>query len=318
MSKASKKQATNNERPEKPVVHASSTSELTGYVRFTLDVFSLLKKHKSVFGKLLLVSLVVAILIAGTTMATEYSDLAASTEMYSGEVATGAGRTMVEVGVILASVLSGALTTVLGESQQVFMGAGLVFLWLSVVWLLRHQLSGADVRVRDALYNAGAPLLSTLAIVAIAVVQLLPLAIVATLLSSAISSGVLSGIFGVMLSLVIIVAMSGVTLYWLTTTAFAAIVVTIPGTYPWAALRSARQLIAGYRVSVLLRILWLALIMVLVFLVLVLPVVVIDRVLGASGSPFVPLVLQLVAVGLLIYGTAYVYMLYRSIIDERS
>ena len=319
MSKATNKQATRKKATTQPKPAAVKPGPvLTGYVRFTFEVLGLLRSHKAVFGRLLLAATVTLLLITGTTQQAEYSDLAASTEMFSSEVASGIGRTMLEIGVIFVTVISGALTSVLSESQQIYAGAAFLFLWLVVVWLLRHQLAGTEVQLRDALYSAGAPLLSTLTIVAIAIVQLLPLALVATVLSSAISSGVLSGAAGLVLSLGIVLAVGGITLFWLTTTFFAAIVVTIPGTYPWAALRSAKQLIAGHRVSVLLRTIWLTLVSILVFVLTVLPVIALDRMLNVLGSPLVPVVLQLVTVALSIYGAAYIYVLYRRIIDERS
>lgn len=319
MSKATHKQAHRKKAIAQPEPAVTKTAPaLTGYVRFTFEVLGLLRSHKSVFFRLLLTATVVLLLITGATQQSEYSDLAASTEMFSSDVASGIGRTLLEIGVIFVTVISGALTSVLSESQQIYAGAAFLFLWLTVVWLLRHQLAGTEVQLRDALYSAGAPVISTLAIVAVALVQLLPLALVATVLSSAIASGVLSGAAGVVLSLGVLLVVGGFTLFWLTTTFFAAIVVTIPGTYPWAALRSAKQLIAGHRVSVLLRTLWLLLVVLIVFALTVLPAVALDRVLNTSGSPLVPVVLQLAAIALTIYGAAYVYVLYRRIIDERS
>ena len=319
MSKATKKQATMKKSAAKPRVSAVRTAPaLTGDVRFSFEVLGLLRSHKVVFGRLLLVATLAFLLITGTTQQSEYSDLAASTEMFSRDVASGIGRTLLEIGVIFVTVISGALTSVLSESQQIYTGAVFLFLWLMVVWLLRHQLAATEVQLRDALYSAGAPLISTLTIVAIALIQLLPLALVATVLSAAISSGVLSGTAGVVVSLGAVLLVGGLTLFWLTTTFFAAIVVTIPGTYPWAALRSAKQLIAGHRVNVLLRTLWLVLVISLVCVLTVLPVIALDRTLNISGSPLVPVVLQLVTVALSIYSAAYVYVLYRRIIDEPS
>lgn len=318
MSKATNKQTTRKKATRPKPRPTKTAPALTGYARFTREVFQLLRTHRAVFGRLVLVATLVLLLITGTTQQSEYSDLAASTEMFSSEVATGIGRTLLEIGVIFVTVISGALTSVLSESQQIYAGAAFLFLWLSVVWLLRHQLAGTEVQLRDALYSAGAPLISTLAIVTIAIIQLLPLALAATVLSSAIASGVLSGAAGLVLSLGVVLVVGGLTLFWLTTTFFAAIVVTIPGTYPLAAFRSAKQLIAGHRVSVLLRVIWLALVSVIVFVLTVLPVIALDRFLNASGSPLVPIVLQLVTSALTIYGAAYVYLLYRRIIDERS
>lgn len=319
MSKATKKHSLKKKSAtKKRATSARKPRVLTGYGRFTLDVFRQIRSHKGVFSRLLFVVVLVLLLITGATQQSEYSGLAATTELFSGEMASGISKTLLEVGVIFLTIISGGLTSILSDSQQILAGATFLFLWLIIVWLLRHQLADTKVRLRDAFYSAGAPLLSTLTIVAIAIAQLLPLALVAAVVSSAMASGVLSGVAGTVLSLGIIAAVGGLTLFWLTTTFFAAMVVTIPGTYPWAALRSAKQLIAGHRVSVLLHILWLAFVSLVVFILTVLPVIALDRILNISSSPLVPVVLQLVTVALMIYGASYIYLLYRRTIDERS
>ena len=108
------------------------------------------------------------------------------------------------------------------------------------------------------------------------------------------------------------------TFYWLAGTVFAAVIVTLPGTYPWAALRSARQVIAGYRRGVVLRLLWLGFVVSFVMFIVLFPIVLLDAFTGYRLSGFVVVASQLLGVALFIYSAAYVYLLYRGVIDERG
>jgi hypothetical protein len=291
---------------------------LPGYVRFSVEVFQQLSQHKAVFARLILVSWIAVVLVVGVSQQAQYSDLSESADVFSKEFATEAYQASLAVGAVFLTVISGTLASTLTESQQIYTGAIYVFLWLIVVWLLRQHLAGNDVRVRDGLYNAGAPLLTTLTIVLVGLVQLLPAAIGVSLLTSSIASGVITGGAALVIFCAVVLLLGALSIYWLMSTFFAAIVVTIPGTYPWAALRSAKQLIAGQRVRVLLRMVWLGLISFIVFSLTLLPLIALDNALNHSASLLVALVLQLVSVSLFIYGSAYTYILYRRIIDERS
>lgn len=322
MSKASNKSSVPSakKRPKrqsssaKPQAHVS----LPGYMRFTKDTFLTLVQNRPVFLRLMLLAWVISLLVVGTAQHSYYYDLSQSTDEVTSQLADGAYKKAIEVGALFVSITSGAANSTLTESQQIFVGAIYLFLWLLVVWLLRHMLSGNTVNVRDALYNASSPVVSTMLVLLVALIQLLPFALVVALFAAVISGGVLSGVGWVLLGVALVLLVGALSLYWLAGTLFAAIVVTIPGTYPWAALRSARQLIAGHRGKVLLRLLWLGLVTFVATLAIMLPVILFDALIGYSASFFVTLVFQLVSVSLFVYGAAYIYLLYRGIIDERS
>lgn len=322
MSKASKKSSasTAKKRPKQQSSSAKPHAKvsLPGYVRFTKDTFLTLVQNRQVFLRLVLLGWVISLLIVGTSQLSYYSDLSQSTEEVTGQLTGGAYKTAIEVGALFISVTSGAGNSTLTESQQIFVAAIYLFLWLLVVWLLRHVLSGNTVNVRDALYNAASPIVSTMLVLLVALIQLLPFALAVALFAAVISSGVLSGALWVLLGSLIVLLFGALSFYWLAGTLFAAIVVTIPGTYPWAALRSARQLIAGHRGKVLLRLLWLGLVLIVATLVTMLPVIFFDALIGYKASLFVTLVFQFVNIALFVYGAAYVYLLYRGVIDERS
>lgn len=278
----------------------------------------MLRDNRAVFGRLILLAAVVSLLLTGLTVYTYYTGLTQATDEVAGQLPAGVFRTFVEVGALAISVVSGAASSSLTEAQQIFTALFYLLLWLVTVWLLRHLLSGNTVKLRDGLYNAAAPLISTCLVALAAVAQVLPFALIVALVAAVSSTGVAGGFLWLIFGVAVVALFAALTLYWLAGTVFAGVIVTLPGTYPWAALRSARQVVAGYRRDVVLRLLWLGLVASVVMFLAVAPVVLLDVVTGYRLSAFVVLASQLVGAALFVYGSAYVYMLYRGVIDERG
>ena len=278
----------------------------------------MLRDNRAVFGRLVTLATIVSLLLTGVTTYTYYTGLTQATDEVAGQLSAGVFRTFVEVGALTISVTSGAASSSLTEAQQVFVTLFYLLLWLVTVWLLRHLLSGNAVKLRDGLYNAAAPLISTCLVALAAAVQVLPFALIVGLIAAISSTGAVSGFLWLILGVAVVALFAALTLYWLAGTVFAGVIVTLPGTYPWAALRSARQVVAGYRHDVVLRLLWLGLLVSVAMFLSVVPVVLLDVASGYRLSLFVVLTSQLVGAALFVYGSAYVYILYRGVIDERS
>lgn len=291
---------------------------LPGFVRFSKDVFLTLRENRAVFLRLIALAAGISILLTGLTSYTYYTSLTQATDEVAGQLPQGGFRAAVEGGALTISVISGAASSMLTEAQQIFTGIFYLLLWLVTVWLLRHLLSGGTVKLRDGLYNAATPLVSTCLVVLAGIVQLLPFALVVALVAAISSTGAVSGLLWIVLGAVIIMLFAALTLYWLAGTVFAGVIVTLPGTYPWAALRSARQVIAGYRRQVVLRLLWLGFVTSVSMFVTVMPIVLLDILTGYRLSGLVVMLAQFAGVALFVYGGAYVYLLYRGVIDGRS
>jgi hypothetical protein len=302
------------QQPTEPANKAS----LPGIVRFSKDVWLTLRKERALFLRLVAFALVLSLLLTGANSYAYYDGLTHATDDVAGQLAAGGLRTLVETGALTVSVISGAASSTLTEVQQLLGGFFYLFIWLVTVWLLRHSLSGNTVKLRDGLYNAGSPLISSCLVVLAGIVQVLPFALIVSLMASVSSTGALSGFVWALVGLALVVVFAALTLYWVAGTVFAAVIVTLPGTYPWAALRSARDVVAGYRRSVVLRLLWLGVMLLAATLAVMVPTVLLDALTGYRLSALVILVLQLANVALFVYGSAYVYLLYRGVIDERS
>jgi len=132
----------------------------------------------------------------------------------------------------------------------------LLFAWLATVWLLREILAGRKPKLRDGLYNSGAPILSTIGVGLVLLIQLLPIGIVALVYAALSAVGLVAGGFGAMLFWMIAAVIATLVLYWATSTIIALVVVTIPGMYPLRAVRLSSDLVVGRRLRVFYRLLW--------------------------------------------------------------
>lgn len=301
---------------QKRVVAPVSTP-FPGYWAFTKQVYTQLEQSKKLFLRLVGLLTAVVVVLTVSSQQVVYLEQAIGVQSVSSEVASGIYAKLLEVGVLLVTLISGTLTANLSESQQFILSFVYLLAWLVVVWLLRHILSGKQVSARDGLYSAGAPLISTVLIVLVAAAQLIPLAILVALLSAIAATGAVSGVL-IALGVVLVLVMAVATLYWLVGTLFAAVIVTIQGTYPFAALRSARGIVAGYRAMILRRLLWLGLVNMAAYSVVIIPILFLDALTGYALSWVTVAVSIVLNLGLFIYSATYLYLLYRKVIDEHT
>lgn len=294
-----------------------TTKKLPGYWRFSREVLKTLWTYRLLFVRIGLLAWVALMTVSLTSEFDQYVSLSDATREVVAGLSDGAVRVFVATGVLFFAVLSGSLLSVLSEQQHLYRLVVFVFLWLAAVWMLRHLLAGTAVKVRDGLYNATAPLISSVLVLLVGVVQLLPLALALSLSAALLNTGALDQWAVAIVLGVVVTALLVLTLYWLVGTLFAAIIVTIPGTYPFAALRSARALAAGYRAALLLRIMWLGMLLLLAYTIVMTPFFYADVALGISNPALIVSVFHLLSVASLLYASGYVYLLYRKMIDGR-
>jgi hypothetical protein len=180
---------------------------------------------------------------------------------------------------------------------------------LALIWSLRQVLSGTVVSIRDAYYKGVTPLVPVVLVLLVMGLQLIPLAIGASLYSTVIRNGIavatgekliLAGIFAVL---------SVISLYWVTSSVFALYIVTLPGMTPMKALRSARELVRYRRLLVVRKILFLPLILLVMAACIMVPIIGLLTPLS-QWVFFVVTMLALAAIH------TYMYSLYRELLHE--
>lgn len=291
-------------------------ANLPGNIIFTTYVVGFVRQNKQSFIILVLIYLISYTLIAGTVSQDNYQLLTESVQNFGSNLAGGEVSKSTETFILLATTMAGGLGSSLSEMQQTYVGFLYLFMWLAIIWLSRHRFNAVKVKVRDALYNAGAPLLPTILVTLLAVVQLLPAAIAVLLYTTlyavgAIEEGALAMLFG--LGAFLLVVLSA---YWLVSTFIALIVVTVPGTYPMQSIKLAGDIVIGRRTQVLLRLLWMVLCVIALWVIVLVPTILVAGALPWEWLPLVPIAVQLLNVASFIFVSVYIYILYRGMIDE--
>ena len=172
-------------------------------------------------------------------------------------------------------------------------------------------MAGHKVGLRDGLYNAMAPLVSTFVIFAVVLVECIPIFLLVIAYSAAMETGFLTMPFYALLFWGFAAVMVLIAGYLLPTALVALLAVTVPGVYPFKALMMAAELMKGRKVRFVLRLLALLLVLAVIFAVVILP-------LSSLGVPAEVLAVVVEIVGCFgcIYLAVYLYLYYRWILDN--
>lgn len=294
---------------------------LPGYIAFTRYVNKTISSSRAIFAQLMLVYALLTLLLVGMASQDLYNTISDSLRQTSGDLFSGGFGQIGEASVLLLTGVTGGITQNLSEAQQIFATLILLLTWLSTVWVLRNKLSGNKFKLRDALYNSASPLISTMLVALLALLQMLPFALGLIVYSAASISGLLSNGIEAMLVWAGIALLTVLSLYWLTSTFMSLIVVTLPGMYPMQAVKTGNQLVRGRRLRILYRLLWLVLLIALFWVVVLIPIIIFDSWLkgvwpAINWLPLVPVALLLVSSSTVIWAASYIYLLYRKIVDD--
>lgn len=295
--------------------------QLPGYFAFTTYVRSTLWAHRKTFLLLTLTYAVLSGVMVGLASQDLYTTLTETLRDTSGEIFQGNAGELGKAGLLLLTAMTGGITQSLTEVQQVYAGLIALMAWLTTVWLLRNILAGHKVKLRDGLYNSAAPLLSTFLVALVLVVQLVPLAIALIGYAAASSSGLLASGVAAMLFWIAAGLLTVLSLYLITSTLLALVVVTLPGMYPMRALKTAGDLVIGRRIRILLRILWMLLGIVVAWAIVMIPIILIDTWLKGlwptiEWLPIIPVALLIMSSLTVTWSAAYVYLLYRKVVAD--
>ncbi|HUC96696.1 MAG TPA: hypothetical protein VMR16_03480 [Candidatus Saccharimonadales bacterium] len=299
------------------------TLKLPGYFSFTKYVATTIWKYRKTFVLLAVLYAIFTIVMVGIGSQDLYSTISNTLNTTSGNVFTGVFGEIGKSSLLFATAATGGISQTLSEAQQVYAGIIFILTWMTSVWLLRNLLAGHKVKMRDGLYSAGAPIVSTFLIALVFIVQLLPLALAVIGYSAASATGLLAGGVEAMLFWIAALLLVLLSLYWVTSTFFALIIVTLPGMYPYQALKTASDLVVGRRLRILLRLVWMFFVTIVAWAIVMIPVIILDSWIKSlfsaiSGFPTVPLTLLILGAITVIWISSYVYLLYRKVVDDET
>lgn len=293
-----------------------------GYWSFSIYVANVLRKSWRLFILLVFLYGLFGLLFGMMTSLGTYRNVGALLEEGFAGIFNGGWAAMAQAGILSLTVFLGGATQST-DVQKIYVGLTLLLTWLTTVWLLRELLADRKPKLRDGLYNAGAPILSTIMLVLYLLIQLVPVGLLVIAYSALAVTGIISQGFPLFLVMTIATLITALTLYWVTPTLIAMVVVTLPGMYPAHALKASGDLVVGRRLRILFRWLWMVLMVAVVWLVVMVPLVLLDTWLSSTYQwpwldwlPVVPFIALLLSSASTIWIASYIYLLYRKVVDD--
>lgn len=237
-------------------------SDVPSVWKLLLDTYRLLIRHWRKIGGITLVYGILYVLLVRAVPETgldQYEELIDEL----GGPGSQTFKTLTLAGVALAS--SGQ------ASRDVNTIYGLVLfivVSLAIIWALRHIFADKKFLIRDAYYRGMTPFVTYALMLLLIAIQLLPFALGGLLYALVQSQGiVVSGGEGLLFFIlwIVLALLSG---FFITNSLMASYAVTLPGMYPWAALKAAKELVAHRRWVVLRKALFLPVLLAALFFVL--------------------------------------------------
>ena len=291
-----------------------------GLLNHAMTTFGVIFKHWKTFLPFIFLMAMLYVVLVGLMSEDFYQGLQDAIDSTNDESIGNFAKSGL---LLLSTITTGGLTT--GKDDIGFLFTIVLFLimWLVTIYLLRKWYAGAKPKLRDGLYNALTPLISTLLVFIVIFVQCIPAMLVAITLSAAQVTGFLSTPFYALVYFIFAALMISITAYLLSSSLVALIAVTVPGVYPMAALTTASDLMASRRLKLLLRVLYLLFVVAIIYVVIMLPIMLIDLWLKGiwnwiANVPIVPFCLLAVTCFIFIYATTYLYRYYRWLLDYHA
>ena len=278
-------------------------SPIPGSIKLTKQVLQIFKKHWKPLGGIVLVYLILNIVFASGigNLSNSVSSIKADLNSSSSQAHPIISGTSGFLSLVSSAGASGSST---GSALQMVL---VVIESLVIIWALRQLLAGSKIGIKQSYYSAMTPLVPFLIVGFFIILQLLPAVIgaaifnaVATSLGSA--SGLWTLFFGILFA-----ALAAWSVYMLSASIFAIYIVTLPGMFPRAAIKSAANLVRYRRLKVLWRVLFLPVLLLVVMAIIIVPLIL-------YATFLVVPVFYVLGMLVILFVHAYLYSLYRGLL----
>ncbi len=290
--------------------------EVPGIMYHIFATFRVIFKNWKLFLPLLIIVVVMTAVLVGLMSEASYQQFQSILDQTTEEIGSGNIGSFAKAGLLLVStVTTGGLSSESSEAKTIFIVLIFLIIWLVTIFIVRHRLAGHKIKLRDGLYNAMTPLISTFVVFAVAVIQCIPIFILIIVYSAAVQTEFLATPFYALVFFIFAALMLLLSGYLLSSSLIALVAVSAPGLYPFKALHTASDLMMGRRIKFILRLIALIFALAIIWVIVMLPLILID--LGmknfewTQGIPFVPICLSVMTCFTCIYVTVYLYMYYR-------
>ena len=298
--------------------------EAPGLVQHATSTLKIIFANWKLFLPLLALIVTMNIVFVGLLSEETYKTFQDSLKQSYSSLEQGELGRFAEAGLLLVSTITtGGLRHGMNEVQQVFMIIFVAITWLVTIYYLRHLLAGNQPKFRDGIYNALTPLLSSILIIALIFIHLIPIFIFIIVYSAAVQTGFLETplyafVFWLFGSLLILLSC-----YLLPASITALVAVTVPGIYPMTAINATTDLVQGRRTKFIIRILFAIVFLGVLWVIVMLPIMWLDLLFKSKiewwnnlEAPVASFFLQIMTTFSVIYITAYIYLFYRRMLDD--
>lgn len=296
--------------------------KIAGYWSFTKSVFRVISENKKSFLSLMAVISLANFILIGLLDQDFLNSLKEIANTTNGGLLSGGWGELGKASLVVLSTFStGGLVRSPNEAQQTTMFLIVMFAWLAVVQLCRNIFSGKKkISVREALYTCGMPIIPMSVIALVILIQAIPAFLSVIIYGSATATKFASQGVEQMMFFAAILLLVSLSVFWIIGSVFALIIVTIPGTYPLQALKISGDMVVQRRLAILLRVLWCAFILAIIWFIVLVPLVLLFGWLSSvisffSNLPIIQIVMVLLTSFSLVFAAVYLYSLYRKIID---
>ncbi len=291
-----------------------------GYYQFSKFVLSTIVKNKNFFLKLILFAVISSIILVGIMPQGSYNTFRKVVN------SSQPNKTILEninsARIILASTVeTGGLATSSQEVRSVYLMLITILLWLAVVRYLRFMLSGKKLPFKQIIYSCGGPIVGLLIIIGLIALKLIPISIWIIIFSVLKTSIYFQSGTNLLMINSIMVLFSAATLYWIIPSLVALAVVTLPQTEPIKSIKIAKGLVTGQRMKIMLRLFWHLFNLVVAWLVIMVPIIVLDnflvkKIAFLNNLPFVSIMMIIMTMLSTVWTFVYFYFIYRRLLEN--
>ena len=295
-----------------------------GIIEQVMATFKIIFRNFKIFLPFILLMVAGYIILVGLMSEDFYKEYQDSiNEANEAEGATKIGVVAKAALLLSSTITTGGLDSGMDEVGRSFMIILFLIMWLVTVYLVRHLLAGHKLKLRDGLYNALTPLISTMAVLIIVFIQAIPMMLVLITYSAAVATEFLATPFYALIYFIFALVMILISVYCFSSSLIALAAVTAPGVYPLVALGSASDLMMGRRMHFISRLIALLIVVVLIYIIVMIPIILIDLGLKSvfdwlANVPIVPFMLLTCTCFVFIYVAAYIYQYYRCLLDYQE
>ncbi len=296
-------------RPQGRSLHSDkrfkSTVKLPNVWQLTKLTAQTLWWHRRLFiGITLVYGLLNLILVQGLANSTNVASLKSElNQVFTGHLGSLASSLSIFV-VLIGGAGNGSSQT--AGAYQLFLA---LITSLAVIWALRQLLAGAKLRIRDAYYRGMYPLIPFILVLIVIGIQLIPLLVGSLLYGIVSTNGIAVQFIEKLIWALLYALLALASLYMISSSLFALYIVALPDMTPIKALRSAKQLVRYRRWTVLRKILWLPLLVLMAAAIIMVPIII-------WLTPLAQWVFFLLTMFALVAVHVYMYTLYRELLNE--